>query len=103
MAWANGSGRTSTREWRNLKRIAKRELEYECAKCGISGADAPLELDHIIPDAEGGATTLANVQWMCQPHHDQKMQREATRGKRRRAAMGLHPVEEHPAIARLRR
>lgn len=103
MAWANGGGRTSTREWRNLKRIAKRELEYECAKCGISGHDTPLELDHITPHAEGGPDTLDNVQWMCHPHHDRKTQQEATRGKRRKASVGRHPAEEHPAIARLRR
>ena len=103
MAWANGHSRTATREWRNLKRIAKQEKPFQCAKCGISGHDTPLQLDHITPHAEGGPDTLDNVQWMCDPCHLSKSIRESARGRARHYALGWHPREQHPALARLHR
>lgn len=103
MAWSSeGSrARTSTREWLNLKRVAKRELQYCCGKCGAEPPVVTLELDHIVPHSEGGEDALENVQWLCTACHKRKTGREAGRGRRRRAALGTHPREAHPGIVRL--
>lgn len=36
-----------------------------CVQCGISGPNANLEYDHIIPFDKGGANTFNNVQLLC--------------------------------------
>lgn len=36
-----------------------------CRNCGISGSRANLEIDHIIPIAKGGKSTMDNLQTLC--------------------------------------
>jgi hypothetical protein len=52
-------------------RTAIEELYPECAdeRCH---ADRHLEIDHIVPVADGGRTELANLQRLCHWHHDEK-------------------------------
>lgn len=38
---------------------------YKCCKCGVSEKYARLEIDHIIPIAKGGKTTVENLQTLC--------------------------------------
>lgn len=38
---------------------------YRCKKCGVSDKYAPLEIDHIIPIAKGGKSTVDNLQTLC--------------------------------------
>lgn len=44
--------------------ILKRD-KFKCVKCGSSGSDVVLEVDHIIPVSMGGATTKKNLQTLC--------------------------------------
>lgn len=100
MAWqSSGTSRTGTPAWKRLRRIARTALPYECARCHIDGADVPLELDHIIPVAEGGSDELDNAMWLCIPCHKVKTQAEAKRGRARqpRRRPGVRPTRTHPA------
>lgn len=79
-----------------VKRQAQRALPRMCSVCGRS--DVALLLDHIVPIAEGGSHALANAQWMCRPHHDQKTATERARGQARRDTK--RPAETHPILLR---
>ena len=88
MAWRNGSSRTSAAEWKRLHQLAKHRIPYCCAQCGaepVTGRGG-LELDHIVPVAEGGTDGLDNLQWLCPSCHAEKSRREAARGISRRVA-----------------
>ena len=87
MVWRNGVSRTTAAEWKRLRRLAKQRLSYWCAQCGAepTGRDG-LELDHIVPVAEGGTDGLENLQWLCASCHVEKSRREAARGISRRVA-----------------
>lgn len=88
MAWRNGLSRTSAAEWKRLHRLAKQRLPYRCAQCGaepVTGRGG-LELDHVVPVAEGGTDGLDNLQWLCPSCHAEKSRREAARGISRRVA-----------------
>lgn len=41
---------------------------------------APLEVDHIVPHADGGTSTMANLQTLCRDCH---LNKTATENKRR--------------------
>ncbi|MGP5931634.1 HNH endonuclease [Corynebacterium glyciniphilum] len=98
MPWANGTSRTSTPEWNRTRERARTELPYECAHAHRGPCAGSLELDHRTPHAEGGTDTLDNLQWLCKRHHAMKSQKEAKRGKARRASRGMFDQEAHPGI-----
>jgi hypothetical protein len=52
-------------------RTAIEELHPECAGEGCH-VDRHLEIDHIVPVADGGKTELVNLQRLCHWHHDEK-------------------------------
>ncbi|WP_157900904.1 HNH endonuclease [Mycobacterium terramassiliense] len=98
MAWKSGGpSRTSTAAWRAVRRLARKVLPYECARCGIDGRDVPLELDHVVPVSEGGADDIGNAQWLCPSCHTPKTQAEAKRGRERRKRSGRRPPRVHPS------
>lgn len=101
MAWSNGSSRTSSKHWQALRASAKKQLGYYCcAVCGITPAGgARLELDHIIPAAEGGSDEMANLQWLCARHHAIKTRAESRRGAQRHAARRRLPQRPHPGLS----
>nr|DAU09025.1 MAG TPA: HNH endonuclease [Caudoviricetes sp.] len=88
MVWRNGASRTTAAEWKRLRGLAKWHLPYWCAQCGTEPmvGHAGLELDHIVPVAEGGTDGLDNLQWLCASCHAEKSRRETARGVQRRAA-----------------
>ncbi|MFP7366298.1 HNH endonuclease signature motif containing protein [Corynebacterium callunae] len=103
MAWQRGQTRTNTPEWKALYRKARRELPLVCAVTGMTEAEAKaqgfrLELDHIIPDAEGGTDSLDNLQWLITPIHSAKSRKEWERGQKRRLARRRLPVAKHPGL-----
>lgn len=52
---------------------------YRCVKCGLSPQDndsVRLEVDHIVPVARGGLTTLENLQTLCFKCNQGKKDRE---------------------------
>lgn len=52
-----------------VKGVVWRRDSGRCVKCGTK---QNLQFDHIIPVAEGGATTTANLQLLCQPCNQSK-------------------------------
>jgi 5-methylcytosine-specific restriction protein A len=44
--------------------------------------------DHIIPEAEGGDSEPANLQWLCDDCHNTKTKAEAKRGVQRGSTRG---------------
>ncbi len=49
--------------------------DYACESCGTRGRK--LESDHIIPVADGGETTMENLQALCRDCHLAKTRRES--------------------------
>ncbi|HEV8207436.1 MAG TPA: DUF222 domain-containing protein [Acidimicrobiia bacterium] len=52
----------------------RRALEARYATCGVKGCanDQFVEVDHVVPVAEGGRTELANAWRICTHHHHRK-------------------------------
>lgn len=74
---------TSSQEWRRFRdQVLK--LWPICYVCGLNPAT---EVDHIVPDFEGGTTDLGNAAGICTPCHRTKSARE---GQRARQALGGH-------------
>lgn len=46
----------------HLRRLVLERDEHRCRKCG---AEDSLQLDHVLPVAQGGETTLGNLQILC--------------------------------------
>ncbi len=81
----SGKGRGG-RPWRRMREQVKTAAKGLCAMCAKSGIVTTGSCcDHIIPEAEGGRTTLSNLQWLCQNHHDTKTKEESKRGLNRRS------------------
>lgn len=71
---------TSDERWRRLRKAVLR-AEPLCRACKVELA---VEVDHIVPVAEGGAELdRDNVQPLCADCHERKTRAEAKRGKRR--------------------
>lgn len=55
---------------------------YLCQPCKRDGKATPAsEVDHIVPEAEGGLTVASNLEATCHPCHQTKTQREALRAR----------------------
>lgn len=54
-------GQITAQEWRDLKAF----YSHKCLACGRSEPEIKLTLDHVIPLADGGTHTIANVQPLC--------------------------------------
>ena len=102
MAWKRGASRTSTNAWKALRRKARTVLPYWCAACGRDpSAGVMLELDHVVPVAEGGADDLSNAQWLCAQCHAVKSKAESARGgdhRRRRRRLPDRYADHHPGL-----
>lgn len=99
MPWQNGgTTRTSTAQWRQLKREVTARDGNHCAECGTPGDRRPLQLAHIVGDADGGAETLDNLRLLCVPCHEPETRAESNRGKARRAARRRLPPTPHPGL-----
>src|SRR5260221_14435307 len=50
-----------------LRRLVRRRARYRCEYCWLAqaGQEATFQLDHIIPEAHGGATIAANLALAC--------------------------------------
>ena len=85
-----GSGRgRGGRPWRRLREQVKQQANGLCAHClNESITKLGSICDHIIPEAEGGPTTLPNLQWLCVKHSDTKTKEEAKRGIHRTYSKG---------------
>lgn len=77
-----------------VKRITGRRLQKINAMilrsnpiCVMCNTKPAIEVDHIIPLAEGGLDTVSNKQGLCNDCHNIKTKQEAERGRKR--AMGV--------------
>lgn len=94
MSW-EGHPRTTTPTWRKTRaRILKRDHGI-CHVCGQPGAD---EVDHVIPDFEGGPSTIDNLAPIHDdPCHRRKSSAEGLRARWQRSAR-KRPTEQHPGL-----
>jgi len=62
---------------RTISARMRAALEKRDPTCQVSGCDRRhgLEIDHVIPLAAGGKTTLENLVRLCRPHHRSKTYR----------------------------
>lgn len=60
-----------------------RRDQYRCQSCGYFQTEALLQVDHIIPLAQGGSNDLSNLQTLCQPCNLRKSSRLDLRFQRR--------------------
>lgn len=75
--------RTKVSTYRSQKRrkfMLKRD-ELTCAICGQVRLATDLQVDHVIPLAEGGPDTIENCQLACLECHSRKTSEEARRGR----------------------
>lgn len=52
-------------------RVMKRD-RFTCTYCGTTGADAELEIDHIIPISKGGSNHISNLTTACRKCNQKK-------------------------------
>ncbi|MFI0472252.1 HNH endonuclease [Halomonas sp. HMF6819] len=85
-AWSRGrAGRgRGGRAWRRMRDAVLERDRYLCRECQRQGRATPaVSVDHIVPEAEGGATTMHNLEALCGPCHTAKTQAEALRARQR--------------------
>jgi 5-methylcytosine-specific restriction protein A len=61
----------------------RKQVLAEEKQCRYCGRTTDLEVDHIVPRAEGGSDDRANLQVLCHRCHKMKTQGESKRGMRR--------------------
>lgn len=87
-SWSRGrAGRgRGGRPWRRVRRQVLERDQYLCQRCRRDGkAVEANEVDHIVPEAEGGTTTAHNLEAICGPCHKAKTLEEAARARQRGA------------------
>ncbi|QDZ39438.1 HNH endonuclease [Euhalothece natronophila Z-M001] len=56
---------------------------YQCRSCGKKQTQTALEVDHIIPIANGGSNDISNLQTLCRRCNNQKKHHFDQRFRRR--------------------
>lgn len=79
-----GNGRGG-RPWRRKREAILKRDRYLCVPCADAGrVKEATQVDHRVPEAEGGTDHESNLQSICTECHDAKTQAEAARGLARR-------------------
>ena len=105
MAWRHDrrtrQARGYGRMWEKLRAAALARDSHLCQPCARAGRVTPAaEVDHILPQAKGGADTLENTQAICTDCHKEKTAREAAEAqgrtvrKRRRIGLDGYPLDD---------
>lgn len=77
--WLANTSRPLPANWAQLK---KRMASRKASGCEVCGAlRVPLELDHIVPRAQGGSDHLINLRWLCEPCHKVKTRADKKKGR----------------------
>ena len=80
-----GKGRGG-RPWRRKRAAVLKRDGYLCQCCKRAGrVSLATEVDHVIPQAEGGSDDETNLQAICEPCHKTKTAAEAARGVGRKS------------------
>jgi 5-methylcytosine-specific restriction protein A len=67
-----------------LRSLVLERDRYLCQACQRQGKATPAtEVDHIVPEAEGGTSVPSNLEAVCGPCHKAKTQQEAIRARQR--------------------
>lgn len=66
-----------------VRRYVFERDKYQCRSCGKTSVEAKLQIDHIIPLAQGGVDDISNLQTLCQSCNQQKRHRIDPRFQRR--------------------
>ena len=75
-----GQGRGG-RPWRRLRDSILQRDQHLCQPCKATGRfTLATQVDHIVPQAEGGTDDRVNLQGICGPCHEAKTKEEAARG-----------------------
>jgi 5-methylcytosine-specific restriction enzyme A len=74
------------------RRQVLRRDRFTCYRCGGKAS----QVDHVVPQAEGGAHSLSNAAAICPGCHLAKSRAEAQRGYVRRQKRLRLPEEPHP-------
>lgn len=78
-----GKGRGG-RPWRRKRDAVMARDLYLCQPCRAAGRIRQAEeVDHVVPQAEGGTDGLENLQAICRECHGAKTKAEAARGANR--------------------
>lgn len=82
--------------------VRRQAMATTAGICGYCGRRPATEVDHVIPDSEGGSNTLDNAKPTCEPCHTRKTAAERARGLRRRqtARDRWRAPEVHPSKLR---
>lgn len=72
----NKIGRESHEFTHQQRRMILERDKYKCCKCGQGFPNVNLQVDHIIPIADGGMRDLTNGQCLCISCHTEKTTRE---------------------------
>ena len=83
-SWTRGrAGRgRGGRPWRRLRDQVLERDRYLCQPHKRKGEAQPAtQVDHIIPEAEGGPTVASNLEAICDACHREKTQRESLRAR----------------------
>lgn len=65
---------------RRIKQMPLKVLKRDrkCLLCGNGPDDAPLEVDHIVPQSKGGSNDITNLQVLCRPCNQGKSNQDDT-------------------------
>lgn len=98
MAWptTSAASRGYGTAWKKLREEALKRDRYLCQVCKSKGrVTVATEVDHIVPKSvrPGANDTLAGIQSICSPCHQEKTMRE--QGKALRPVIGLdgYPID----------
>lgn len=97
MAWSTSDrAQRLPPDWWRIRAQVKARARGQCewvldngTRCTQPGTDA----DHV---ARGDAHHLANLQWLCHPHHKVKTAAENRDATAQRARLRQRPTESHP-------
>ena len=87
--WGSSTRRTTPRQ-----AALRNHLLREVGCCAVCRGTTGLELDHIVPVADGGADELENVQLLCGKHHRIKTMKDRKARRERRKAESVKPFTE---------
>lgn len=78
-----GQGRGG-RPWRRKREAVLKRDSYLCVPCKqLNRTTLASEVDHVVPQSEGGSDEDSNLQSICEACHKAKTQAEAARGVKR--------------------
>lgn len=84
-----GKGRGG-RPWRRLRESILQRDQHLCQPCKAQGRyTEATQVDHVIPQSEGGTDDRVNLQSICTECHEAKTSEEAKRGASRQLNRGV--------------